>query len=59
MCLDSRISDSGLPFHGAGGEDGQSPIIRNVPQIVCEVALLLPTKAGDPMRWDAIKGGSC
>ena len=51
------VGHGGLPFHGAGGEDGQSPIIRDVAQIVGEIALPLPTKAGDPMRWDAIKSG--
>ena len=53
------VGNGGLPLQGADSKNSQPPLIGNVAQIVREVALPLSAKAGDPMRWDAIKGGSC
>ncbi len=53
------VGNGGLPLQGTDSKNSQPPLIGNVAQIVGEIALPLPTKAGDPMGWDAIKGGSC
>lgn len=59
MGLNHCVSYRSLPFHGANGEDCQSPITGNIAQIIQEIPFALPAKPGNAMRWNAIKGSSC